>query len=301
MLARYLRRTIACILACWAVLVFVLWGRSPALALSSALFAPALLAATLALQFASAALVNRRHPSTRVTLRQLFHAWMQETAVAALVFFWWQPFRSDRYPDQCASHEGRRGQRGILFVHGFICNRGVWNAWFPELDRRKIPYVALNLEPVFASIETYCASLDDAVARLHTLTGRPPLVVCHSMGGLAVRNWLHAVAADARVHRVVTIGSPHWGTRIGAGMPHLPWIANAQQMRIESNWLKQLAGHEPLARRAKFVCFYSNCDNIVFPSKSATLPDADNRHVAGVAHLALAMDENLRAQTLELL
>jgi triacylglycerol esterase/lipase EstA (alpha/beta hydrolase family) len=86
------------------------------------------------------------------------------------------------------------------------------------------------------------------------------------------------------VHRAVTIGSPHHGT----------WLArfavtrNAQQMQQISRWLQTLAAREPPQRAERFTCFYSHCDNIVFPPATATLPGADNRHLRGVPHVHMA-------------
>jgi hypothetical protein len=42
-----------------------------------------------------------------------------------------------------------------------------------------------------------------------------------------------------------------------------------------------------------FTCYYSSCDNIVFPVSTATLPGADNRYVNGVAHVHLAFQPQL--------
>lgn len=165
----------------------------------------------------------------------------------------------------------------------------------------QIPFLAINLEPVITSIDSYCGLLDAAVKRMHDESGKPPLLICHSMGGLAVRAWLRATNADARVHRVVTIGSPHQGTHVGNWAPQWPLITNAHQMRSGARWLGTLADQETSTRRSIFVCFYSNCDNIVFPAKNATLPGAENRHMAGLPHLALAQDHRVMEQSLALL
>ena len=50
-----------------------------------------------------------------------------------------------------------------------------------------------------------------------------------------------------------------------------------------------------------FTCWYSNCDNIVFPASVATLPGADNRFVPGVAHVELAFDERVFEHALDAL
>jgi triacylglycerol esterase/lipase EstA (alpha/beta hydrolase family) len=143
--------------------------------------------------------------------------------------------------------------------------------------------VALNLEPVFASIDDYAVQIDAAVRQVTELTGQPPLLVAHSMGGLAVRAWMRQVDADNRIHHVVTVGTPHRGTWL-ASFGHGP---NVHEMRMFSPWFEMLSASETRARQAKFTCFYSHCDNVVFPCSSATLPHADNRHLRGRGHVHL--------------
>ena len=43
-------------------------------------------------------------------------------------------------------------------------------------------------------------------------------------------------------------------------------------MRMNSAWLQALKAQEPPGRAKLFVCWYSNCDNIVFPATVAVLP-----------------------------
>ena len=69
----------------------------------------------------------------------------------ARVFFWSQPFRSHAVPDRL-KYAGSPGT-GIVFVHGFVCNRGIWNPWLRRLDPLGIVFVAVDLEPVFGGIE----------------------------------------------------------------------------------------------------------------------------------------------------
>jgi hypothetical protein len=74
----------------------------------------------------------------------------------------------------------------------------------------------------------------------------------HSMGGLATRAWLQAFSADARVHRVITLGTPH-GTWLGRWSQ----ATNGRQMQQASPWLQQLQLDEPLTRARLFTCWYS--------------------------------------------
>ena len=197
---------------------------------------------------------------------------------APLVFCWRQPFFSQRYPNQLQGHTDRRG---VLLIHGFVCNRGLWNHWLQRLHQRNVPVIALNLEPVFGGIDEYKSAIEEAITQLERATGQPPVVVAHSMGGLALRAWWAHSKDTHRVHRAITLGTPHHGT----------WLArfaltrNSQQMRRASRWLQALAAHEPAEQARHFTCFYSHCDNIVFPPTTATLAGADNRHLPGVAHV----------------
>jgi triacylglycerol lipase len=204
---------------------------------------------------------------------------------APLVFCWRQPFRSRRWPDLLPPDAA--GRRGVLLVHGFVCNRGVWNGWLERLTAQGTPFVAVNLEPVFGSIDDNLDVVDAAMQRLEQATGKAPLVVAHSMGGLVVRRWLAEHGGSARVQHVITLGTPHRGT----------WLArfattrNARQMQQQSPWLLALWQREVTANTAgqtgfaHYSCYYSHCDNIVFPPASATLPGARNQHLQAVAHV----------------
>jgi hypothetical protein len=59
-------------------------------------------------------------------------------------------------------------------------------------------------------------------------------------------------------------------------------------MQQRSPWLQALAQRESAAGSAQFAhvsCYYSHCDNIVFPPATATLPGARNLHLPAVAHV----------------
>jgi triacylglycerol lipase len=237
---------------------------------------------TLAAEFVLLARINKHDATPTASLWQLLSAWLGELIAAPRVFCWRQPFRSQRWPDHLPT--GAAGRRGVVLVHGFVCNRGLWNPWMQRLHARGVPFVAVNLEPVFGSIDDYAAIIDKAVQQVQAATGLPPVLVGHSMGGLAVRRWWSLAADDRRVSHVITIGTPHHGT----------WLArwafsrNGRQMQLASGWLKDLQAAEAADRAARFTCFFGHCDNIVFPASHATLSGADNRHLPGVAHVHMA-------------
>jgi triacylglycerol lipase len=256
-------------------------------------------ALVLGLEFFAVAHVNRRDPAPRATAWVLMKAWWHEVLVAPRVFSWRQPFRWRSLPDEQACTAP--GRPAVVFVHGFVCNRGFWLPWMRTLRSRGQPYTSVNLEPVFGSIDDYVPLIDAAVRRAHALTGAAPLLVCHSMGGLAARAWRAATPdADTRVRHIVTIGSPHHGTWLA----QYSRVANGRQMRQDGPWLQALRQREaqrwPTGTYAPFICWYSNADNIVFPASTATLPGADNRFIHGHPHVAMAFVEEVMDGTLSL-
>ncbi len=282
MLARLQQATTLGALLLAAVWALLCWRAGhPGWAVAGALLVVGGYTLVLALEFALLRLAHDNDPAPLPSTRQLLRAWWGEVRSAATVFCWRQPFFSQRWPDLVSIAPGRRG---VLLVHGFVCNRGIWNPWLARLHAAGVPVIAVNLEPVFGNIDDYVAPLEAAVQALERSTGLAPVVVAHSMGGLALRRWWCEARNEERVHHAITLGTPHHGT----------WLArfavtrNARQMRRSSAWLQALAAQETAQRRARCTCFYSHCDNIVFPASTARLDGADNRHLSGVAHVQMA-------------
>ena len=254
------------------------------LALSAAVLLINVHAVALAIEFLWLRAVHPGPGVPRPTARALFGAWWGEVVTGLRVFGWRQPFRSHAEPDGLSN---RTTQRGVLLIHGFVCNRGLWNPWMRQLRQCGTPFMAINLEPVLGPIDLYVDRIEAAVLQIERATQCPPVVVAHSMGGLAVRAWLRDRAADRRVHSVVTIGTPHAGT----SMARFALSANTRQMREGNHWLRELAASETRERRKLFTCYFGHCDNIVFPARNGTLEDAVNHHVPGVAHVDLAFHQ----------
>jgi triacylglycerol esterase/lipase EstA (alpha/beta hydrolase family) len=248
----------------------------------------------LAIEFLMMIQVTRAATEAVPPTRAVFAAWWREHAMAWRVFLWRQPFRLRREPDWLPPHG--QGRVGVLMVHGLACNRAVWNPWLQRLRALEVPCMAITMEPPFGSIDLYPALIEQAVCRLEQATGTPPVLVGHSMGGLAIRAWLRApppvmatpgrnalAQHHARVHSVITVGSPHQGT----------WLArfasrrNAREMRHDSPWLMTLAGDEDTRQRSIFTCYASRCDQIVFPPQAWALEGAAHVRLPDRGHLDL--------------
>ena len=182
----------------------------------------------------------------------------------------------------------------VLLVHGYGCNSGFWARFTPMLDRARISHAGVDLEPVAAGIDDYVPLIEAAVAALCAATGAPRVaIVAHSMGGLAARAWLRT-HGDARLARLITLGTPHHGTALARFGPG----ANAVQMRRGSAWLRDLAAFETTATRGRIVSIYTHHDNIVAPQDSGHLAGARNIALAGVGHVALGSNRRVLAEVL---
>jgi triacylglycerol esterase/lipase EstA (alpha/beta hydrolase family) len=109
------------------------------------------------------------------------------------------------------------------------------------------------------------------------------------MGGLVMRAYLRK-HGSARVAKLVTLGSPHHGSRHA-------WLAlgiNGRQMRPGSDWLRGLADAEGGALGVPVVSIYSCHDDMVSPVSSSRLEGALNVPIPGVGHLSLAFSRRVR-------
>lgn len=192
-------------------------------------------------------------------------------------------------PERDQAREAVRAHPPVLLLHGFVDNRSAFAVLRRSLHQHGWPQVqALNYSPLIGDIRAAAEQLGRHVEAVCAHTGRRRIdVVGHSLGGLIARYYVQRLGGDLRIRTLVTLGTPHSGTRaVPALAPH-PII---RQMRPGSEVLTELA--EPAAGcRTRFVAFWSNLDQLMIPVEAARLvhPDlpAENIQVSGVGHLAL--------------
>ena len=113
----------SCVLAVWA------WDESNLTAIALTTLFVGAHVWFLGLQFGAINWLNRAETAEAATPRELIVAWWIESLMAMRVFAWHQPFRSRAEPDFLANNR----KRGVVLVHGFCCNRGVWNPWIKHM------------------------------------------------------------------------------------------------------------------------------------------------------------------------
>lgn len=172
----------------------------------------------------------------------------------------------------------------VVAIHGYGANRGSLRPLVLMLEAAGLgPVFAPNLPAAGASIEAYAQALEVEVRRVASATGRPVVIVGHSMGGLGARAYL-ARHGSREVAALVTLGSPHHGTRtafLGAG-------PNARQMRPGSAFLQALeAGERDATPGLPATSIYSLHDDVVMPQATSELAWARNVRLAGEGHLSI--------------
>jgi pimeloyl-ACP methyl ester carboxylesterase len=186
-----------------------------------------------------------------------------------------------------------RGVTPVLFVHGIFCNAGVWHRQLAAL-RGTDNLFTVNLVPPLGSIDRFARQLADRVEEACRAAGtRQAIVVAHSMGGLAARAWIARLGGAPRVAALVTLGSPHHGSRLA---PMAPGRC-AAEMRHACGWLGELAAEEAkLASQVRVTSIYSTDDDFVVPQASARLEGARNVALAGLGHLELLASREVHRQ-----
>jgi pimeloyl-ACP methyl ester carboxylesterase len=176
----------------------------------------------------------------------------------------------------------------ILLVHGMIDNRSIFTLLRRGLVRRGFGRVlSINYSPLTTDVRVAAAHLAEEVETLVAETGYERIhVVGHSLGGLIARYYVTRLGGDARVHTLVTLGTPHGGTFNAYAWPSNLCI----QLRPGSDLMRELGAPVP-GCRTRFVAYWSDLDQMVFPQRNARLvhPDLTVRNVQihALGHMSL--------------
>ncbi|MGV9554115.1 esterase/lipase family protein [Streptomyces sp. NPDC003401] len=177
----------------------------------------------------------------------------------------------------------------VVLLHGFIDNRSVFvllRRSLAQHGRHRVE--SLNYSPLTCDIRIAAELLGRHIEEICQRTGCGRVdVVGHSLGGLIARYYVQRLGGDGRVRTLVTLGTPHAGTRVAP-------LANAhpivRQMRPGSEVIEELSRPAP-GCRTRFVSFWSDLDHLMAPLEAARLDHPDlltkNVQVSGIGHLAL--------------
>jgi pimeloyl-ACP methyl ester carboxylesterase len=179
----------------------------------------------------------------------------------------------------------------ILLVHGVVDNRSIFTVLRRALRRRGFGRVwTMNYHVLTHDLRAAATRLEQTVESICHQTGYERIhVIGHSMGGLIARYYVQRMGGDARVHTLVTLGSPHAGTRAARLIPGGVF----RQLRPDSDIVQELTRPAPECR-TRFLCFWSDLDALMVPKQAARIEHPDlpvrNVFVRGVGHMSLPID-----------
>lgn len=159
--------------------------------------------------------------------------------------------------------------------------------------------IAESLDSNFGDLGEQAQRLEQLVQQQLSQGGASVDLVGFSAGGLVLREWGRRYPGSAqKVRRVVTLGSPHYGTKLSSGA----WLFDAsrcpvacQQMDPGSAFLRRLNAEQQFPQQRKLSVITNN-DQVVYPPETSRWPGALNVVVQDVcpgrevAHLGLPSD-----------
>jgi pimeloyl-ACP methyl ester carboxylesterase len=182
----------------------------------------------------------------------------------------------------------------ILLLHGLVDNRSIFTLLRRQLRRRGFGRVwSMNYQIWTSDLRAAARKLATTIEAICEQTGYERIhVIGHSMGGLVARYYIQQLGGDARIHTLVTLGTPHRGTQAARLLP----TSVCRQMRPESDVLAEL--DQPVTDcQTRFLSFWSDVDALMVPKHTAKLehPDLTVRNilVRGVGHLSLPIDRRV--------
>jgi triacylglycerol esterase/lipase EstA (alpha/beta hydrolase family) len=183
---------------------------------------------------------------------------------------------------------GPASRTPVIFVHGLYHNHTAWYLylrWFRRWGWQHLK--AIKLKGKFRSIQDFSAMLAKEVEQVLAETDSSQVdLVGQSMGGLVIRSYLASNSARAKVRRVVTLGSPHRGSKLAV----FAMGAAAKEMIPGSSFLETLNRDHQVPAGGRIYAIYTIVDNLVLPNDSAKLngEGVKNLETGIVNHVGLA-------------
>lgn len=186
----------------------------------------------------------------------------------------------------------------VLLVHGLVDNRSVFARLHRHLRRRGFRRVVpVQLPLLTTSVQDGARVLAEAVTRIAGPDGQVT-IIAHSLGGLIARYYVQRMGGDRQVGTLITLASPHGGTRLAELVPRALPYPLLRQLRPDSPLIAELAEPAPDCHTRIFAVAAA-LDTVVRPGSAVVdHPDLDavNLVVPGLGHHSLAFSGTVAHQ-----
>lgn len=190
----------------------------------------------------------------------------------------------------------KRCPRPVLLLHGFFSTRRVLEVLEHRLRREGYCVWSIHLGGTMDRFNTH--RIDELARKVRGKVDRlyerhpemgPLTIIGHSKGGLIGTYYVKRLGGDARVRSLITLGTPHRGTRMAyLGCATLGWFSRSMwQLTPVSPFIKRL-GEGAFPRHVRLTSIYSRDDVIAkYPSSVLAVdgqPNVFNVELSGVPH-----------------
>lgn len=183
--------------------------------------------------------------------------------------------------------------RPVLLVHGVLHNRSA----FISLKRRmeKLGWeniYTINYTTFHGNVLQMVEELGMRISEIMNETGATQIdIVAHSLGGIVSRVFMSLGEGRGKVRRLITLGTPHQGTKLSFLAKGLSRGALDKDLKVNS-FLIKLLSNTALPKNSEIVSIYSTFDWTVFPGDHGAavgIPETQikNIHVQKHGHLGL--------------
>jgi hypothetical protein len=183
----------------------------------------------------------------------------------------------------------------VVLLHGYLGTEAIWAPLVPRLHRNGfVDVFTLRYDSLCAGVPELAAGLVAATATVMSRTGSPEVhLVGHSLGGLVVRYAVQVLGLDGAARSVVTVGTPHRGTRL-AWLGLGPAVA---QLHPGSVLLRELPPLEATPR-VRWAVVHGSADFVAPPHVSGdavSVPGYGHHSVLDSPELSEIVVAHLRA------
>jgi triacylglycerol lipase len=161
----------------------------------------------------------------------------------------------------------------VVLVHGFLETGGNFNTLRMRLQKQGYECLVPRLRPsdgrggLEGLAEGLKRDIDGAFG-----PEEPVAIIAFSMGGLVSRHYLQQLGGASRCVQLITVSSPHHGTRAAWCYP----TKGAEQMRPGSAFLAKLAESDAILGEMPVTSYHTPMDLIILPPASSVWSRAEN-------------------------